>query len=102
MIFKPSLLPTRLRAGALALAAGNSHTCAVLTGGAVYCWGYNFDGLLGTGDTSDRNTPTAVTGLGAGGSRAMKRLKSGVTDTRELPGVNLCCSLGLVVTGLSI
>jgi alpha-tubulin suppressor-like RCC1 family protein len=67
MIFKRSL-----PAGALALAAGSYHTCAVLTGGAVYCWGDNFDGLLGTGHTSDRYTPTAVTGLGAGGLRTSR------------------------------
>ena len=56
-----------LLAGVVALAAGGGHTCALLAGGGVDCWGYNGYGELGTGDTNDRDTPTGVTGLGAGG-----------------------------------
>ena len=56
-------------AGVIALAVGGKHTCGLLTGGGAYCWGYNGDGQLGTGDTNDRHTLTAVTGLGSGGTR---------------------------------
>ena len=56
-----------LLAGVVALAAGDSHTCGLLTGGGVYCWGWNVVGQLGTGDTSDKVTPTAVMTLGSGG-----------------------------------
>ena len=55
-----------LSAGVVALAAGYHYTCGLLTSGSVYCWGLNNVGELGTGDTSNRLTPTAVTGLGAG------------------------------------
>ena len=53
--------------GAVALAAGDYHTCAMLSGGGVYCWGANSYGQLGTGDTTSRYSPTAVSGLGTGG-----------------------------------
>ncbi|MEO3827663.1 hypothetical protein [Actinomadura sp. B10D3] len=32
------------------VAAGNLHTCAVLVGGEVVCWGQNLYGILGSGD----------------------------------------------------
>ena len=55
-----------LSAAVVALALGPAHTCALLTGGGVDCWGYNNYGQLGTGDTTDRHTPTAVTGFWTG------------------------------------
>jgi E3 ubiquitin-protein ligase HERC3 len=39
---------------AQALAAGYNHTCALLDDGTVKCWGWNYTGQLGLGDTSDR------------------------------------------------
>jgi alpha-tubulin suppressor-like RCC1 family protein len=37
-----------------AIAAGNSHTCAILDNSSVKCWGENSYGQLGLGDTDDR------------------------------------------------
>jgi len=39
---------------AVAIAAGESHTCAVLDNGQVKCWGYNAYGQLGIGDQIQR------------------------------------------------
>ena len=39
---------------------GNNHACGIAVGGAVYCWGYNGNGELGDGTTTDRLVPTLV------------------------------------------
>jgi alpha-tubulin suppressor-like RCC1 family protein len=39
---------------AKALAAGVSHTCALLTTGQVKCWGDGVNGAIGTGDSNNR------------------------------------------------
>jgi alpha-tubulin suppressor-like RCC1 family protein len=43
------------------MSAGTSHTCAIDTTGAAYCWGTNIFGQLGDGTTVNRSVPTAVT-----------------------------------------
>ena len=49
---------------AVAIAAGEYHTCAILDDGSVSCWGSNDYGALGDGTTTDRNTPTQTSSLG--------------------------------------
>jgi len=39
------------------VAVGDSHTCGLATDGAVYCWGWNAVGQLGTGTLTDSSTP---------------------------------------------
>jgi prepilin-type N-terminal cleavage/methylation domain-containing protein len=55
-----------LTSGVTAIAAGGSHTCALLTTGAVRCWGLNTNGQLGDGTTTQRTTPVQVSSLTSG------------------------------------
>ena len=74
--------------GVTTLSAGGDHTCALLTGGAVQCWGNNRFGQLGNNSTTNSSIPVAtrnrdnsddlfwVMTLAAGGVNTC-----GVTDT---------------------
>jgi alpha-tubulin suppressor-like RCC1 family protein len=65
-----------------AIVAGDYHTCALMTSGAVYCWGADEASELGDGKTDDRSTPVAVAGL-AGGVTA---ISAGYQHTCALTG----------------
>ncbi len=75
--FEKRAIPTAVRnlaKGVVALSAGDGHTCAVTIAGSAYCWGWNRDGQLGNGGTTNSPTPvsvndmtTGVTSIAAGG-----------------------------------
>jgi len=69
-IFNPPTAPVTGITTATAATSGAEHTCALLRGGRIQCWGRGFFGRLGDG--LDRNrpdgdafTPVTVVGLGA-------------------------------------
>jgi len=51
-----------LPGSATQLAAGAVHTCALVSGGAAYCWGQNLHGQLGDGSTQNATRATPVAG----------------------------------------
>lgn len=56
-----------LGSGVTAIAAGESHACAVTSQGGVKCWGFGGYGALGDGSTGGyARTPVAVVGLAKG------------------------------------
>lgn len=63
------------------ISGGGSHTCALTAAGQAYCWGYNLDGRVGDGTTTNRNVPTAV------------QHPSGVTFTEISAGGGHSCAL---------
>jgi alpha-tubulin suppressor-like RCC1 family protein len=66
---------------AIAIAAGEAHTCAVLDDGEVQCWGYNSTSQLGDGTTTDSPTPvTVLLSARATGIAAAERYSCAVDD----------------------
>ena len=59
-------VPSFAGVSVIAIAAGMGHTCAVASGGGLWCWGANNFGGLGTGNWDQQMIPVAVS-LGAGG-----------------------------------
>lgn len=52
------------------ISVGSSFTCGVKSGGTGWCWGLGGSGRLGTGNTTNRNTPGQVSG-------AWKKIEAG-------------------------
>jgi alpha-tubulin suppressor-like RCC1 family protein len=114
-----------LSSGVNFVVAGYQHTCALVTGGTVRCWGRNDTAQLGDGSITNRSLPVAVQGLtnaialgagtyhtcavtGAGGvkcwgSNNQGALGDGTTATRRTTPVDVVGVTGAVAVspGLS-
>ncbi|MBL4684412.1 MAG: hypothetical protein JKY37_07465 [Nannocystaceae bacterium] len=64
------------------LSAGMTHTCALLSNGAVRCWGFGADGRLGYGNVTDVHTAGAGGDVNVGG--AVELIAAGVDHTCAL------------------
>ncbi len=78
----PTLTPLT---GVLAVAPGRIHTCALLVGGAVKCWGSGAE--LGYGSPVNSPTPVDVIGLGAGASA----VTAGISHSCALLAAGIQC-----------
>jgi alpha-tubulin suppressor-like RCC1 family protein len=85
----------------VAIGAGESHTCALLSDNTVRCWGYNGNGQLGNGTVSNASTPVPVSGLNTataisvGSNHTCARLADG---TAQCWGDGSGASLNLIAT----
>ncbi len=73
--------------GATAIATGAYFTCAIVTGGAVKCWGDNQGDTLGDGSGLDAATPVDVVGINSGATF----INSGNTHTCAIVTGGLKC-----------
>jgi alpha-tubulin suppressor-like RCC1 family protein len=83
-----------LGTGVTAVTTGSFHSCAVIRGGGIKCWGVGGNGQLGNGSTKSPSRPVSVVGFGA--PRARLSIVSGtvrVTSKRTAP-VRLRCGGG--------
>jgi len=74
--------PVSLGRTAVAVVAGDMHTCAILSGGVVRCWGNGAYGELGGGNThdiGDDELPSAAPGVPVGGT--VRALSAGLSGT---------------------
>ena len=71
-----------LEGNTTAVAVGDFHTCALLVGGKVQCWGGNMSGQLGDGSTNASIMPVLVTGFtGVEGDEKAIAIAAGAAHT---------------------
>lgn len=82
--FKGNVTVAGLGGDAKQISTGIGHSCALITGGAVRCWGSNEFGQLGNGTVTTSARPVSVIGLSrpaaeisAGGYHTCARLDNG-------------------------
>lgn len=84
------------------IAAGGDHTCAILTSGALRCWGLNTSGQLGRGNTAnigDNETVFSAGNVDLGAGVTVKDLALGDSHTCALLATGAMRCWGLNNTG---
>jgi alpha-tubulin suppressor-like RCC1 family protein len=98
------------RAGAIAIAGGNTHTCSLAGGGTVSCSGGNSEGEVGDGTTKTANTPfaakTGANAIGTGYQTSYALLAGivwgwGDNATRQIDNGSDPHSMPVQITGVS-
>ena len=64
---RPRPVTTPAAGGWASVTAGGDHTCAIRSGGTLWCWGDNAYGELGIGNQTGQDRPRPVTTPAAGG-----------------------------------
>jgi alpha-tubulin suppressor-like RCC1 family protein len=83
---------------ALQIASGDQHTCALLAGGRVRCWGRGADGRLGYGNTNDigdDESPASAGDVDVGGPVAQLTAGGTFTCARLVSGAVRCWGKGI-------
>jgi len=83
---------------AISVSGGSGHTCVLITGGTIQCWGLNFYGQLGDGETAPSlGNPVSAIGItsavavSAGGNHTCALLSG---RTAQCWGLNISGQLG--------
>ena len=71
------------------ISAGEGHVCALFSNGTIKCWGYNGEGQLGYGDTTDRGIDASTMGA----NLATVDLGTRLTATKIVTGEYFTCAL---------
>ncbi|NDF69057.1 MAG: hypothetical protein EB143_06030, partial [Actinobacteria bacterium] len=95
-------LPSGVRV--TAIAAGDAHTCALLSNGTVKCWGSGGNGRLGSGDELSRGDEADEMGVvlpvvNVGSGRTVKAITAGAAHTCALRDTNDVVCWGVGATG---
>ncbi|MEI7917847.1 MAG: prepilin-type N-terminal cleavage/methylation domain-containing protein [Candidatus Saccharibacteria bacterium] len=81
------------------LSSGADHTCVVASDNLAYCWGYNSNGQLGNGSTTQSNVPVAVATTGVLSGKTIKSISSGRNYTCVIASDNLVYCWGAGTSG---
>ncbi|WP_205624717.1 Ig-like domain-containing protein [Vulgatibacter incomptus] len=65
----------------VSISAGDTHTCALNAAGAAWCWGANWSGQLGNGDTADEESHPIPVRVGPGLGLRFTSLSAGESFT---------------------